>query len=336
MSPWPERSNTMRLVHLRNTALAGLLGAALLLGAPGSSDAEPGKSRGKGNGKDKRVEREVKRVKRHVERSRGNGNAFRSVERGTEERRTVRRSAPRRSEERGVGRSVSRRSEERARVERSSPIRSEERVVRRSTRRSDGPAVAREGRSREGRVVRGGRGDRGGDRVVRTQERTVERSYSYRAPSRTRLQTSYQAPRWSGGRYYTGARYHTAYRGYPVYREYVSYRYRPAYAPAYGWRYYCAPRYDYHSHLIYVQPVRFFVAADFVIGGVGVSARYVDPGPVYGCNFCDTRFGSYYDYEMHVEHHCDHIPHGYRVHAEDWQDQVWDDGHDDGYYEEWE
>jgi hypothetical protein len=322
----------MRLVHIRNTALAGLLGAALLLGAPGSSDAEPGKSRGKGNGKHVRSERGVKRV----ERSQGNGRAFRKVERRTEERRTVKRSAPRRSEERDVRRSVSRRGEDRVRVERRSPTRSEGRVVRRSTRRSDGSAVAREGRSREGRVVRGGRSDRGGDRVVRTRERTVERSYSYRAPSRTRLQTSYRAPRWSGGRYYTGARYHTAYRGYPVYREYVSYRYRPAYAPAYGWRYYCAPRYDYHSHVIYVQPVRFFIAADFMIGGVGVSARYVDPGPVYGCNFCDTRFGSYYDYEMHVEHHCDHIPHGYRVHAEDWQDQVWDDGHDDGYYEEWE
>jgi hypothetical protein len=164
----------------------------------------------------------------------------------------------------------------------------------------------------------------------------VEREYSYRAPSRTRVHSSYKAPRWSGGRYYTGARYYTAYRGDPVYREYVSYRYRPAYAPTYGWRYYCAPRYDYHTHVIYVQPVRFFVAADFVIGGVGISARYVDPGPVFGCNFCDARFGSYYDYEVHVEHHCDHIPHGYRVYADDWHDEVWEHGDDDYYDDEWD
>jgi len=118
-----------------------------------------------------------------------------------------------------------------------------------------------------------------------------------------------------------------------VYREYVSYRYAPAYAPCYGWRYYCAPVYDYPTQVIHVHPVRFFVAADFVIGGVGISARYVDPGPVYGCNFCDARFGSFYDYEGHVEHHCSHIPHGYRVIADDWQGNVWD-GHDDGYDED--
>jgi hypothetical protein len=169
-----------------------------------------------------------------------------------------------------------------------------------------------------------------------TRSREVNRDYSYRAPARTRVQTSYRAPRWSGGRYYTGARYHTVYRGYPVYREYVSYRYAPAYAPAYGWRYYCAPRYDYGAHVIYVQPVRFFVAADFVIGGVGISARYVDPGPVYGCNFCDARFGTYHAYEAHVEHDCGHLPHGYRVHADDWHDEVWEHGHDEYDDYEWE
>jgi hypothetical protein len=275
----------MRLIQLRDSALVGLLGAALLLGSPGSSDAEPGK--GKGNGKGWR-ERGEKRVERKVERSRGNGK-------------------------------VSPRS--------NSSWRGEGRVVRRSREGND-RVVVREGRTRETRSY-----DRG-DRVVRSRDAgSVERQYSYRAPSRTRVQTSYRAPRWSGGRYYTGARYHTVYQGYPVYREYVSYRYTPAYAPAYGWRYYCAPRYDYHTHVVHVQPVRFFIAADFVIGGVGISARYVDPGPVYGCNFCDARFGSYYDYEVHVEHHCGHIPHGYRVYADDWQDEVWD-GHDDEYYDE--
>jgi len=301
----------MRLIQLRDSALAGLLGAALLLGSPGSSEAEPGRGKGNGNGWRERGE---KRVERKVERSRGKGRVTRSVERRTEERRTVRRSSPRRSEERVVRRS-----------ERSgSPKRSDGRVVRRA--RGSDRVVVRDGRTRETRSY-----DRGG-RVVRTRDQAVERQYSYRAPSRTRVQTSYRAPRWSGGRYYTGARYHTAYRGYPVYREYVSYRYRPAYAPVYGWRYYCAPRYDYPTHVIYVQPVRFFVAADFVIGGVGVSARYADPGAVYGCNFCDARFGSYSDYEAHVEHDCDHIPHGYRVYADDWHDEVWEHGQDDDEY----
>ncbi|HET9252418.1 MAG TPA: hypothetical protein VFP58_09890 [Candidatus Eisenbacteria bacterium] len=311
-------------MQLRDTALAGLLGAALLLGSPGSSDAEPGK--GKGNGKGWR-DRDEKRVERRVERSRGS-KAFRSVERRSQERRSVQRSAPRRSEDR-VSSSSRGRIEDRAwsRPRSSSSRRSEGQAVRRARENRD-RVVVRDGGTRETRFY-----ERGG-RVVGSRE--VDRDYSYRAPSRTRVQTSYRAPRWSGGRYYTGARYHTVYRGYPVYREYVSYRYAPAYAPAYGWRYYCAPRYDYHTHVVYVQPVRFFVAADFMIGGVGISARYVDPGPVYGCNFCDARFGSYHAYETHVEHDCGHLPHGYRVYADDWHDEVWDghDEYDDGYYEE--
>jgi hypothetical protein len=261
--PEAGKEQDMRLTSMKNIALTGLLGGALLLGSPLQGNAEPGKGRGHGNGKGVRSERGEKRVERRVERGvRGNGNGrvFRSQERGS--------------------------------VKRSGGRRSEERVVRRAD------------------------------------------DYTYRAPSRTKLQTSYRAPRWSGGRYYTGSRYYTAYRGYPVYREYVSYRYAPAYAPCYGWRYYCAPRYDYGTHVIYVNPVRFFVAADFVIGGVGISARYVDPGPVYGCNFCDARFEAFYDYEAHVEHHCAHAPHGYNVIADNWQDHVWEDGQDDGYYED--
>ena len=302
---------------MKSIALAGLLSGALLLGSPLQGHAEPGKGRGHANGKGWRSERGEKRVERRVERgvrAKGNSKAFRGSEGRVTERGTVKRSTVRRGEERvvrGVERGTSR-------------PRTEGRVVR-ETR-------TRQSRSydRNDRVVRSG------DRVRSDQVRSdrYRRDYSYRAPSRTRIQTSYRAPRWSGGRYYTGARYYTAYRGYPVYREYVSYRVAPAYAPYYGWRYYCAPRYDYGGHVIYVQPVRFFLAADFVIGGVGISARYADPGPVYGCNFCDARFGSYYDYEAHVEHHCGHIPHGYVVHAADWQDQVWDHEDDGGYYED--
>jgi hypothetical protein len=313
----------MRLMQWRDTAVVALLGAALLLGSPGSGNAEPGK--GKGHGKGWR-ERGEKRVERKVERSRGNGKVFRDVERRVTERRaSVKRSSPGRGEGREV-RSSTRRSEDRVVRARqpSSGWRSEGRTVERA-RESTDRVVVRDGRSRETRSYDGG------GRVVRSRD--VDRDVVYRAPTPTRVRTDYKAPRWSGGRYYTGARYHTVYRGYPVYREYVSYRYAPTYGPAYGWRYYCAPRYDYHTHVVYVQPVRFFVAADFMIGGVGISARYVDPGPVYGCNFCDARFGSYYDYEVHVEHHCGHIPHGYRVYADDWQDEVWDE-HDDGYYDD--
>lgn len=319
----------MKLNQLRDTAIAGLLGAALLLGSPGTSSAEPGK--GKGHGKGWR-ERGEKRVERKVERSNGKGKAFRRVERNVESRSSANRSSSRKSEER-VARGSTRRSEDRVvRTPRSgSKWRSEGRTVQRA-RESGDRVVTRDVRTRESRSY-----DRG-DRAIRSRE-VSDRDYAYRAPSRTRVQTSYTAPRWTGGRYYTGARYHTVYRGYPVYREYVSYRYAPAYAPAYGWRYYCAPRYVYDTHVVYVQPVRFFVAADFMIGGVGISARYVDPGPVYGCNFCDARFGTYHAYETHVEHACGHIPHGYRVYADDWHDEVWDQEHDDndyegGYYED--
>jgi hypothetical protein len=318
----------MRLDHIKTSAIAGLLGAALLLGSPLPTNAEPGKGRGNGNGKGWRSEVREERGEGRGKRERGNGKVSRSVERRREER-VVRRSAPSRGGERTVKRSSSRKSDERVvRSEGRSAPRSEDRVTRRAKGWNGGGSGVRTGRVREGRAHDGGSVVRSGGRT------TVERQYSYRAPSRTRVQTSYRAPRWSGGRYYTGARYHTAYRGYPVYREYVSYRYTPAYAPAYGWRYYCAPRYHYPTHVIYVQPVRFFVAADFVIGGVGISARYVDPGPVYGCNFCDARFGDYYAYERHVEGYCGDAPHGYRIHAEDWDDEVWDHGHDDDGYEE--
>src|SRR5262245_43790943 len=91
-SPRPERSSCMRLNHFRDTAIAGLLGAALLLGSPGTSDAEPGK--GKGNGKGWR-ERGEKRVERKVERSKGRGKVSRSVERGVEARSSARRSSSR-------------------------------------------------------------------------------------------------------------------------------------------------------------------------------------------------------------------------------------------------
>jgi hypothetical protein len=75
---------------------------------------------------------------------------------------------------------------------------------------------------------------------------------------------------------------------------------------------------------VYVRPVRYFIAADVRIGGVGIHARIIRPHYVYGCNFCDARFDRYDDYLNHVER-CDHRPSGYRIRAEDrgYDDEDW-------------
>ena len=145
--------------------------------------------------------------------------------------------------------------------------------------------------------------------------------------SGARSYRTYSAPVWGGSRQFTGQRFYRSYGSVPVYRDYVSVRFSH-YRPVYGWRYYCPPAYSYPTHVVYVRPVRFFVAANFAIGGLGISASYADPGAVYGCNFCDARFNDYDDYQYHVEH-CAHAPQGYRIIAEQWdQDQV-DEWHDD-------
>jgi hypothetical protein len=144
--------------------------------------------------------------------------------------------------------------------------------------------------------------------------------------SGTRTYRAYSAPVWGGSRQFTGRRFYRSYGTVPVYRDYVSVRYQNY--PTYGWRYYCPPAYYYPTHVVYVRPVRFFVAANFAIGGLGVSATYADPGPVYGCNFCDARFSDYDDYEYHVEH-CAHAPQGYRIIVEQWDQNQVDEWRDD-------
>lgn len=79
----------------------------------------------------------------------------------------------------------------------------------------------------------------------------------------------------------------------------------------------------FHRHVVFVRPVRYFIAADAYIGGIGIHAR-LRPHYLYGCNFCDERFHSYRSYRSHVLG-CDARPYGYRVAAEDW-DEDWDTG----------
>lgn len=259
-----------KIKQTKFAVITGLLGAALLMGSPLTSEADPGGKwwAGGGNGK-------------------GQGRG-----RGQVERRKESRGGPQQSDRR--------------------------------------------------QEFRGGQQQRG-DRQVAYRDRVPARSYS-RAPggsysrdysgSVTRYRgaptygTSYRAPAWGGSRHFTGERFYRSYGSVPVYRDYVAVSVHSHYRPVYGWRYYCPPAYYYPTHVVYVRPVRFFVAANFAIGGLGISAAYADPGPVYGCNFCDARFSDYGDYEHHVEH-CQHAPTGYRVMAEEWDQNYSDEWRDD-------
>ena len=140
----------------------------------------------------------------------------------------------------------------------------------------------------------------------------------------------YSAPVWRGqsgyGRtvYVPGPRYARPWRGRTVYRDFVHVSLGPRYAyrPVAGWRYYVAPAYYEPRHIVYVRPVRFFLSAGLVLGHVGISAQYVNPGAIYGCNFCDARFDNYDDYVAHVQH-CPYAPHGYIIQAQPWDQGDW-------------
>jgi len=82
------------------------------------------------------------------------------------------------------------------------------------------------------------------------------------------------------------------------------------------------PYYIQRQHLVVVRPVRYFVTAGMTFGGVRIGARFHDHGYLYGCNFCDARFGGYDAYHSHVVH-CDHRPSGYNIDVSDWNDD-WD------------
>ena len=156
----------------------------------------------------------------------------------------------------------------------------------------------------------------------------------------------YHPPR--GGFIAAGPRYWRPYAGYRIYRDFVTVG-RGYYAPRYWapgtrvWRYYAYPTYYAPTRTCYVRPVRFYVSAGAVIGGVAFSAGYANPGYYYGCNFCGAQFGAYGAYHAHVVA-CPARPQGYRVVAQnwdgDWQGGQWQDqGHrscedDQGGYDE--
>lgn len=134
------------------------------------------------------------------------------------------------------------------------------------------------------------------------------------------------------------ARQWRRWRGQRIYRDVVVVRsgYR---APRYrAWRTYSRPDYIYSQRIIRVRPVRLFVDASIVIGGVQIRGVYHDHDDyAYGCNFCDTRFSDYPGYHKHVME-CPHRPSGYRVECSDWDSGTgsWDDEgwrDDDGEYE---
>lgn len=91
------------------------------------------------------------------------------------------------------------------------------------------------------------------------------------------------------------------------------------------------PRYvSYRApRVIVVRPTP-YVRVGGRIGSVHIGAIF---GPrrhydryEYGCNFCDSHFGSYASYDSHV-HGCAYRPHGVTIQARAW---------DDGGYRDWE
>jgi hypothetical protein len=77
----------------------------------------------------------------------------------------------------------------------------------------------------------------------------------------------------------------------------------------------------YRGPYLHVRPVRYFVAADAVIGGLRISARFHPRDRwMYGCNFCDACFDDYDHWAAHVGT-CPRRPDGYRVRAERWEDE---------------
>jgi hypothetical protein len=126
-------------------------------------------------------------------------------------------------------------------------------------------------------------------------------------------------------------RQYRQWRGNRVYRD--VYVIRSGYrGPRYrAWRSYCEPEFIYSRRIVRLRPVRYYVAASAVIGGVRISARYHDHDSYYyGCNFCDARFDTYGTYRAHV-YECDGRPHGYQIVTNDWNDRElqnrdwWDD-----------
>lgn len=129
-----------------------------------------------------------------------------------------------------------------------------------------------------------------------------------------------------GGSYGGFDRQYRQWRGHRIYRDAITIRsgYR---GPRYrAYRTYWEPQYIYRRRIIRLRPVRYYVAATAIIGGVHIGARYHDHDDYYyGCNFCDARFDAYGSYRAHV-YDCDSRPHGYTLETHDWNDRELQDG----------
>lgn len=89
-------------------------------------------------------------------------------------------------------------------------------------------------------------------------------------------------------------------------------------------RVWARPYYIERQHLVVIRPVRYFVGASAIIGGLRINAQFHDNDRyLYGCNFCDARFSSYDGYYSHVLR-CDDRPRGYRLDVADWSND-WND-----------
>jgi len=121
-------------------------------------------------------------------------------------------------------------------------------------------------------------------------------------------------------------RQYRQWRGQRIYRDAITIRsgYR---GPRYrAYRTYWEPQYIYRRRIIRLRPVRYYVVATAIIGGVHIGARYHDHDDYYyGCNFCDARFDAYGSYREHV-YDCDARPHGYTIETNDWNDRELRDG----------
>lgn len=123
----------------------------------------------------------------------------------------------------------------------------------------------------------------------------------------------YRLPRGEQRVWRSSPRYGRVYRDYVVVRGTRGgpYDYRAR-------RYWVRPYYQ--GRYIYVRPVRYFVAADAVIGGVRISAMFHPRDYwLYGCNFCGARFDDYDHWAAHVDG-CPYHPNGYQVRAQYWSD----------------
>lgn len=123
-------------------------------------------------------------------------------------------------------------------------------------------------------------------------------------------------------------RQYRQWRGQRIYRDAITIRSGGGYrGPRYrAYRTYWEPQYIYRRRIVRLRPIRYYVAASAIIGGVHIGARYHDHDDYYyGCNFCDARFDAYGSYRAHV-YDCDARPHGYTIETHDWNDRELQDG----------